>query len=433
MSRPPKKHHFVPQAQLRHFAGDFERRSIFVFDKRSGKSFLTSILNAGSENDFNTVVFEGGEWNFEHIFGDVDARSARLVAEIVERRSFGWLQVEDRVALADLFATQLLRTHFGRTTPRHLAGRLRDLIREVGYDPDENPAMAVPSDASLRVSAARTFLERGDHAASLLQLFPALFAPSGRARLVTSDHPVSRTNAFPYGDTGLASQGIIVSLPISPDLAISLLCPTIVDRYEALDKAELEPERRIRMLRVRDALRAGSPVEMDDETVAAANRQQLAQSSRFIYAATDDFDWARDFLAQRPHLRSVESHTELGEIGSGPPRKPGMPAGLQLVVHGPHDHCMLPLAEIDEAGEGITARTPRVELLAQVAADPGMLSVELYEDGQIRRSMREAMVERFGEPDVGWFRAVHRDEAMRALSAHLDAERREPVQEKRPE
>lgn len=429
MSRPPKKHHFVPQAQLRHFAADAERRSIFVFDKRSGKSFPTSILNVGSENDFNTVVFQGGEWNFEHIFGEVDARSARLVAQIIERRSIAWFQAGDRLALIDLVATQLLRTHVSRTTPKHLAGRLRELVRELGYDPDRNPDMAMPSDAALRLGAARRFLERGDHAAPLLRLVPALFAPSGRTRLIVSDHPVSRTNAFPYGDTGLASQGVIVSLPIAPDLSISLLCPTIVARYEALDKAELEPERGARMHRVRDALRAGLRVEMDDDAVAASNRQQLAQSSRFLYSAIDDFGWARDLLAERPHLRRVESHVRLGEAGSGPPPKPNMPAGLQLVVHGPHDHCMLPLAENDEAGEGITARTIRVELLAQVAADSGMLSVELYEDGHLMRSMREAMIERFGEPEKGWFRAVHRDEAMRALGARLDAERRETVQD----
>jgi len=43
---------------------------------------------------------------------------------------------EDSVALADLFATQLLRTHFNRTTPMHLAEDLREMIRRVGYDPD---------------------------------------------------------------------------------------------------------------------------------------------------------------------------------------------------------------------------------------------------------------------------------------------------------
>lgn len=429
MNRPPKKHHFVPQAQLRHFAADLERRSIFVFDKSSGKTFSTSIANAGSENDFNTVIVGGGRWNFEHLFAEVDSRSARLIAEIIERRSVAWLGPEGRLALVDLFATQLLRTHFTRTTPKHLAGQLRELVRGMGFDPDLDPAMAMPSEAALRLGAAKTFLARGEHAASLLRLVPALFAPSGSARLVISDHPVSRTNAFSYGDAGLASHGVLVGLPIAPDLSLDLICPTIVARYMAVEKADLDPERRARMLAVRDAFRAGRPAEIDDDAVLALNRQQLAQSSRFLYSATGDFGWARDMLAERADLRKVDSHIVLGEMGAGPPSKPGMPEGLHLVVQGPHDHCMLPLAEIDEAGEGITARTTRTELLALVAADPGMLSVELYEDGQARLGMREAMIERFGDPAEGWFRAVHRDEALRALGVHLDAERREPVQD----
>ncbi len=54
-AKPSKKHHFVPQAQLRHFAHDPDRRSIWVFDKRSDRAWISSILNAGSENDFSAV------------------------------------------------------------------------------------------------------------------------------------------------------------------------------------------------------------------------------------------------------------------------------------------------------------------------------------------------------------------------------------------
>ncbi|MGQ0588349.1 MAG: hypothetical protein ACT4N8_02290 [Sphingosinicella sp.] len=255
-----------------------------------------------------------------------------------------------------------------------------------------------------------------------------MFAPAGRERLIISDHPVSRSNPFPYGDVGLSSHGVIVGMPIAPDLSLNLICPTNVARYEALDQAEVDPERRARMLRVRDALRAGLPVELDDGAVASLNRRQLTQSSRFLYSATDDFGWARDMLDTSPRLRSVESHVTLGEMGSGPPPRPGMPNGLQLIVQGPHDHCRLPLDEIDEEGEGISARTKSTEQLALVAADPGMLSVELYEDGWMRQSMREATIERFGDPDAGWFRAVQRDESMRALFARIDAERLKPVE-----
>jgi hypothetical protein len=424
MSRPSRKHHFVPQAQLRNFAADPDRRSIYVFAKRSDRSFLTSIANAGSENDFNTVSLGDSKWNFEDMFQDVDARSARLVAEIVSRRSLAWMTADDRIALADFFATQMLRTHFSRTTPKYLTQRLREVTRQVGYDPDADPHMAMPSDAGMRLGAVKAFLDRQGHTVALLGLHPALYASDGEARFIISDHPVSRVNAFPYGDLGLTSPGVVVMLPVSPGLTIALHCPTIVQRYELAASADFEPERKARVIRYRDGLRSGEPIGVDEDMVRYLNGLQVAQSAGYLYADTDAFEFARKMLRDDGDMRTVETHVELGEMGHAPPPRPGMPAGTHLVVFGPLDHCTLAIEEIDETGEGLTARTKQINLLSQVAADKGMLRVELYVDRQVRRGMSQVMVERFGEPASGWFRVVHRDPSLRSLSSQLDAERR---------
>lgn len=420
MNRPSKTHHFVPQAQLRHFAADADRRFIYAFDKHLDKPFRPSILSAGSENDFNTVTFADGKWNFEDLFKDVDGRSARLISDIVSRRSVGWLGLDDRIALVDLFATQLLRTHFSRKTPKHLAEQLREVVRRVGYNPDVDPNMAMPSDALLRLGAAKDFLDRGDHVAALLRLVPALYASRDEARFVISDHPVTVINAFPYGEQGLISQGIIVLLPITPELTVALHCPTIVQRYEILEQAELEPEMKARMLQYRDGLRSGAPILVDADAVANLNQGQIRQSWRFLYSAIDDFAFARQYLAVHPEHRRVETHIQIGDMGRTPPRNLRMPNGLQLVVIGPHDHCMLPIDEADVTGEGLTLRTSHVELLEQLVADTGMLCVELYDDGHKVRMINKSMIERFGKPSDGWFRAIHRDPAMRALGAVLE-------------
>lgn len=423
MNRPSRKHHFVPQAQLRHFAVDPERRSIYVFAKRSDRSFLASIANAGSENDFNTVSLGDTKWNFEDLFQEVDARSARLVAEIVSRRSLAWMTADDRIALADLFATQMLRTHFSRTGPKHLAGQLREITRQIGYDPDADPHMAMPSDAAVRLGAVKAFLDRNGHTVALLGLHPALYAADGEHRFIISDHPVSRINVFPYGDVGLTSPGVVVMLPVSPGLTLALHCPTIVQRYELAASVDLEPERNARMMRHRDGLRSGEPIAIEGDMVRTLNGLQVSQSAGYLYADTDAFDFAREMLRAHDNLRSVKTHAELGEMGHAPPPRPGMPAGTHLVIFGPLDHCMLAIEEIDERGEGLTARTKQVDLLAQVAADPGMLRAELYVDRQVRRGIGQAMVERFGEPSSGWFRVVHRDPSLRSLSVQLDAGR----------
>ena len=421
-SKPSKKHHFVPQAQLRHFAADADQRSIFVFDKQTDRSFRTSILNAGSENDFNSITVGEAKWNFEDLFREVDARSARLIGEIVRRRSLTWIAPTDRVVLVDLFATQLLRTNFSRTTPMRMAEHLREMVRQVGYDPDTDPGMAMPSDAALRLAAVESFLGRAGHAAAMLRLTPALYQAEEGRRFIISDHPVCVTNAFPYGEQGLSSHGVLVLLPVSPELTVVLVCPTITQRYEAAAELVLEPDRRSRMLRYRDGFRTGEPIMVDEETIFDLNRCQVARSGRYLYAQTDDFGFAREFLRRNASLRTVDTHVHMGEMGHSTPPRAGMPAGTHLVVFGPADHCMLAIEVIDETSEGLTARTCQIELLAKVASDRGMLRTELYRDGQVRRGIGQAMVERFGEPSEGWFRVVHRDPALRALGVRLDAD-----------
>lgn len=378
------------------------------------------MLNAGSENDFNTVNLGAIKWNFEDLFQEVDFRSARLVAEILSRKSMSWFTVDDRVALADFFATQLLRTQFSRSTPVHIAARLRETVRQFGYNPDQDPAMAMPSDAAIRLGSLRTFLDRSESVIALLRLIPALYETGDNDHLIISDHPVVVTNAFAYGEVGLASHGVLVYLPISPKLMIALHCPTIVKRYEFSQHAPLEADRKTRMGRYLAGLKSGKPIGIDNEMVLDLNRLQMVHCARYLYANIDNFGAARALLVQQPALRSVTTHVTIGEMGRAPPSHTGMAKGTHLVVHGPHDHAMLEIQEIDDFGEGISARTGQIALLAQIAADPGMLRAELYVDGRRRRMLSSAMIECFGNLDDGWFRVVHRDPGLRELGKHLD-------------
>jgi hypothetical protein len=73
------------------------------------------------------------------------------------------------------------------------------------------------------------------------------------------------------------------------------------------------------------------------------------------------------FKPANPGLSQREALVHLGKMGEGPPPRSRMPASWNLVVHGPCDHCLLHLEEIDEAGEGITARTSDLALLDAAA------------------------------------------------------------------
>lgn len=208
-------------------------------------------------------------------------------------------------------------------------------------------------------------------------------------------------------------------LPISPEFSIALHCPTIEKRYGLVDSVQLMDERKERILRYRDGLRSGAPIDIDGDTATYLNHQQMTQSTRYLYSKADNFDGVRKFLKEEPGLRSVTTHMSLGQMGGGLPRRPHMPAGTHLVVHGPLDHGMLEILEIDENAEGLTARTSQTLLLAQMAADTGLLRAELYVDGHCRRVLGQAMIEPIGSPSDGWFQVVHRDPALRALDKQL--------------
>gem|GEM_PF-3919732 len=144
-------------------------------------------------------------------------------------------------------------------------------------------------------------------------------------------------------------------------------------------------DQRARMERYRDGVRAGNAIEIMKGEGETWNALQVAGSTQDVFSATDDFSFVRTMLAKDEALRSVRSHVTLGGLGRPLRSKHGMPGGLQLVVQGRYDTCVLPIAKIDENGEGRTARTTSINLLLQVVANPDELIVDLYRDG---RSLR---------------------------------------------
>lgn len=419
MSKPsklPKKHHYVTQAQLRHFARDKGRTQIHVFDKKTGTSFTSSILNAGSENDFNTIVEDGGRLNFEAMFDKVDAAGAAIVAQIVERRSLSWMREEQVMALADLGAVQLLRTKLTRETPGVLAEEMRELLGKFGADLND-PQFAPPTETDAKRGTIEAFLKRAGQRDSFLRLMPGLVEPAGSARFLISDHPIVFSNPFPYGDHALQAQGILVHLPLSPTLLLTWHCPTIVARFDHLLSSEGEEDAALRAYG--RGLHSGEPVAISDEEVERYNAAQIAQSRRFLFSHAPDFDR----LAANPTPGQREALVQLGRMGEGPPPRPRMPAGWNLVVHGPRDHCLLHLEEIDGAGEGITARTGDLALLDAAAGDARLDYVELYDGPQQRRHLGQVKLEKLADRGPGWFRAVHFDESLRAFARQIDEPR----------
>ena len=159
MGDQSKKHHYVPQSVLRGFSFDQKQTQIHVFDKIKMTSFTSSVYNAGCENQFNTVEIEGQTVSFECLFQTNDDQLARLLNKIRNDRSLAGLIPEDRFALSEVVAAQMIRTKLVRTTLRSIAEQLSKTLREAGIDPGDIDGFAIPTDQEIRRAALASFLD----------------------------------------------------------------------------------------------------------------------------------------------------------------------------------------------------------------------------------------------------------------------------------
>jgi hypothetical protein len=137
------------------------------------------------------------------------------------------------------------------------------------------------------------------------------------------------------------------------------------------------------------------------------NGLRVRRSSRFLYAATDQFDLAHEVLARNAELRNIASLTQVGRMGGGTPRKPKMPAGLWLVIYGRVGHHMLAIAEWDERSRFIDVSTSDIGTLAMALRDRPFQQATVFQDGVERRGMREHI------------RIVHSDTGLNAILAYM--------------
>lgn len=154
-------------------------------------------------------------------------------------------------------------------------------------------------------------------------------------------------NLFPYGETGFASLGIVIFLPIAPNFALALHCQTIVKRYEDFENCEMPSDQIENIFKYRDGLRSRNAILVGPETVNCINNHQIAQSDRYVYSATNDFKFAESFLNENEEYRSGHSLVTMGRMGEVRARFQNMPPAPYLIIRGEHNHC---LVKIEEGG-----------------------------------------------------------------------------------
>jgi hypothetical protein len=116
-------------------------------------------------------------------------------------------------------------------------------------------------------------------------------------------------------------------------------------------------------------LQGGDAVSFGHETVSFLNSLQVLQSSRFLYAPSNEFEHAREILRRQSEARNVQTLISGGRMGQGPPMRPNMPPGLWVVFYGEQSHHMIAVDCWDENADFLEFDTRDQATLQAILAD----------------------------------------------------------------
>ena len=292
--------HFVPQLYLKNFVGKDER--IWVFDKVTAKTFVTTTRHIAVERDFYRLPelstdlgidpqFIEKEYlgNFENNFGrllvDVERRLAR-------KRS---ITTKQKAELALQLAVQWQRTRSQRDSYLELQekvatelGKMKAKRAGINVDWDTTKIGVHPKFENLFHVG---FLADPEVLADISRTFHAhiwtFFRNDTTIPFYTSDTPVSyRAHAVDARlGFGIGSQSVEMVFSLSPKYLLRMLERSYFTRVSHLDGKLI--------------------VLHDPKEVDYYNCFSINNSIRQIYSPTDQFELARFMLQENPALRKL--------------------------------------------------------------------------------------------------------------------------------
>lgn len=312
----PKKQHYVPQFLLRNFAlGKKLKAKLWVLDKLNASVFQASVRDVGHENLFYAYNGEAGSVDFEGVMEKLDSKAASIIQDIISEHSLPEYG-EKFIWLSYYVIAQMLRTP---VTRRDL-DNIRDIIvqkfgKEIVCQDDTRPiADYGPEDS--KISSIRLLRDVPKLAKILQEKVWILCEAPDTSPFIIADNPVSRHNMVDRGlrgNLGLKNDGIEIYMPLSPRLAIQILCPKLA--AATLLTPELADD-------FSGAMAKKKPVLYRPENVEFLNSLQVQWSERFVYARhREHLEMPLDMLRTHPVLRE----------GTGVRQKPGEFDGASML------------------------------------------------------------------------------------------------------
>lgn len=318
-----KVQHYVPQFLLRKF-GNGKKDQLHVFDKHTSRSFPSNAKNVASESRFYDFQLEEHEATLEPRLAELEGASKPLLDRILEKDSVAVLSKAERELTATFLAVQFTRTKAFREQVLDLPRKLGEHLRSQAATREDLDAISefieLPDENELKIQATHFIINAPkDFGPHFLNKDWLLIATTRKAPFIIGDHPLALQNTIdmrPYGNLGLAVEGIEIYLPLSPTRALAMWCPS--HRQTILNGAT-----KLRQLRaiaphlvtqqVRDpegieslerTLKDGTPLQYSLENVRNFNSLQVRYAERFVFSCVPDFALPQEMVSSHPSLRT---------------------------------------------------------------------------------------------------------------------------------
>jgi hypothetical protein len=193
---------------------------------------------------------------------------------------------------------------------RHTAEAMNDAIKRKagglppGWPPEVDPAQAREEYLKAIPRFGQDFLPH------LLDKDLLLYRTDAIRRFIISDHPVTLNNTLNPGDgirgtLGLAVPGIEIYLPISSELTLAYLCPSIGEMHDELARrlkllGGFVNEYAFYFIQARDT---GKALMLEPENVRFQNSLQILNAERFLISSISNFKDAVEIIKEHPEAK----------------------------------------------------------------------------------------------------------------------------------
>lgn len=315
-----KIQHYVPKFLLRNF-GVGKKDHVWVYDKRSGRSFQTNAKNVASENRFYDFEIDGTIYSLESGLSQIESKAKPVIAQILHGDTVSVVDAHGRAMLASFLAIQFIRTKAFRMQwaelPRILRRKIESMGDSVAPGSQAEALIQEPTENQIKIDTTRMILDApknyGPHFLSKVWF---LAKTTSSHPFILGDNPVSLQNQVdmePYGNLGLAVRGIEIYLPLSSTRALVMWCPSLAQQIaDAADTVRSLP-RAVLAAKIKDpdgilamdaAIRTGSTLLYDPNHVMNFNSLQVSRSERYLFSSKNDFTLADRMINDFPQIRS---------------------------------------------------------------------------------------------------------------------------------